>query len=358
MICGGVFDVEACQKRLSELDQMSQDSLLWKDAQRMQKLSKEKSSLRKVILEWEEIDSQWEDLSALLDLAIEEKDEQSFKEAQLEMKNLEIRIESLELKSLLGEERDRSNAYLSIHSGAGGTEACDWAEILLRMYLKYAEKRNYKAQILSLTPGEEAGLKSVTLQIEGELVYGYLKTEGGVHRLVRISPFDSNSRRHTSFAAVHVLPEVDDTIEIEIHNEDLRIDTYRSSGAGGQHVNTTDSAVRITHKPTGIVVQCQNQRSQHANKDKAFKMLKSALFEYEVEKKNEEKKKANAEKKANEWGSQIRSYILHPYKKIKDHRTQFETGKTDRVLNGDLQPFIEESLKQKLISKTRKEKNK
>lgn len=336
---------------------MSQNSLIWKDTQKMQELSKEQSQLKKVILEWESIDSQWEDLKTLLDLSLEERDEQGFEEVKREVKDLEFKVQSLELKSLLGEAKDQSNAYLSIHAGAGGTEACDWAEILLRMYLKYAERRNYKAQILSLTQGEEAGLKSVTLLIEGELVYGYLKTEIGVHRLVRVSPFDSNSRRHTSFAAVYVLPEVDDAIEVEINMEDLRIDTYRSSGAGGQHVNTTDSAVRITHKPTGIVVQCQNQRSQHANKDKAFKMLRSALFERELEKQSEERKRANAAKKANEWGSQIRSYILHPYKKIKDHRTQFETGKTDRVLNGDIQDFIEESLKQKLISKTRNEKS-
>ena len=349
---GGVFDIEACRKRLKELEEKAQNESLWKDHEKMQSLGQEQSRLKKSIEEWEKIHTQLEDVKILLNMSIEEADESTFQETQSELKTLKNQVETLEFKSLLSNEQDICNTYLSIHSGAGGTEACDWTEILLRMFLKYSEKQKFKAQILSLTEGDEAGLKSVTLLIEGDYVYGYLKNEIGVHRLVRISPFDSNSRRHTSFAAVHAWPEVDDNIEVEIKPDDLRIDTYRSSGAGGQHVNTTDSAVRITHKPTGIVVQCQNQRSQHANKDKAFKMLRSALFKYELEKRNEEQKQINAQKKANEWGSQIRSYVLHPYKMIKDHRTQLEIGKTEDVLNGDIQVFIEAELKRKLSQKT------
>lgn len=349
--CGGVFDVEELQRRLKALDLQAQDSTLWNNKEKMQSLAREQTVLRKSIQELESIEAKIKEMDILLQLSIEEKDEQSFQEVENEIQNLKKEMEALFLKSLLSNKEDRLNAYISIHAGAGGTEACDWAEILLRMFLKYAEKQKFKTQILSITEGEGAGLKSVSFLIEGLYAYGYLNTEKGVHRLVRISPFDANSRRHTSFSAVDVWPEVDDSIEVEIKTEDLRIDTYRSSGAGGQHVNTTDSAVRITHKPTGIVVQCQNQRSQHANKDKALKMLKSALYEHELKKKNEEQKLLNAKKKANEWGSQIRSYVLHPYKMVKDHRTQYETGKTDQVLNGDIQIFIETRLRQKLSEK-------
>lgn len=245
-------------------------------------------------------------------------------------------------------ELDGNSCYLSINSGAGGTEACDWANMLNRMYNRYADRQGFKVDVLAMTDGEEAGIKSVTLSIQGPYAYGFLKAESGVHRLVRISPFDSNAKRHTSFASVFCWAEVDNDIEIEVKDEDLKIDTYRASGAGGQHINTTDSAVRITHQPTGIVVQCQNQRSQHANRDTAMKMLKAALYEKEVERRNAEKEEAESGKMANEWGSQIRSYVLHPYQMVKDHRTSHESGKTGDVLDGDLDGFIETFLKRNL----------
>ena len=281
----------------------------------------------------------------MMEILIEDPDEDEFGRLKEELVSLDKQIEDLEVKSLLSHEADSNSSYLSINSGAGGTEACDWAEILLRMFTRFSEKKGFRVDILSMTEGEEAGIKSATIFIEGLFAYGYLKAESGVHRLVRISPFDSNARRHTSFASVFAWPEVDDEIDIEINNEDLRVDTYRASGAGGQHINKTDSAVRITHKPSGIVVQCQNQRSQHANKDKAFKMLRAALYDKEIEKRNEEKDKLNSTKKANEWGSQIRSYILHPYQMVKDHRTNFESGKTSDILDGNLNDFIQSYLK-------------
>lgn len=259
-------------------------------------------------------------------------------------------MEFLETESLLSGEQDGANTYLSIHSGAGGTEAADWAIMLYRMYLRWAEKRNYTAEILSFAEGEEAGIKSATLLIKGAYSYGYLKGESGVHRLVRISPFDSNARRHTSFASIFVWPEVEDHSELVIKTEDLRIDTYRAGGAGGQHVNRTDSAVRITHLPTGAVVQCQNQRSQHANKDKAMKMLKAALYKKEMEKKEQEKAKRESSKKANEWGSQIRSYVLHPYQMVKDHRTALTHPNPQSVLDGDIDSFIESFLRKDFVT--------
>jgi len=246
---------------------------------------------------------------------------------------------------MLRGETDANSAYLSINSGAGGTEACDWADMLFRMYTRYAQNSGFKVEILDISHGEEAGIKSATIQIQGPFAYGFLKAENGVHRLVRISPFDSNARRHTSFASVFAWPEIDDEIEIEIRTEDLRIDTYRSSGAGGQHVNKTDSAVRMTHIPTGIVVQCQNQRSQHANRDKAMKMMKAALYEREVEERNKLKDEVESTKKANEWGSQIRSYVMQPYQLVKDHRTGYETSQVQDVMNGDLDAFIKSYLR-------------
>lgn len=276
----------------------------------------------------------------------EDKDEKGFLDFKKELENLKKDLESTEVKSLLNQEHDECNAYISIHSGAGGTEAADWAEILYRMYSRWAEKRGYNVELLSLNEAEEAGIKSATLLIKGPYSYGYLKGESGVHRLVRISPFDSNSRRHTSFSSVFSWPEVDDKIEVNIQSDQLRVDTYRASGAGGQHVNRTDSAVRITHLPTGVVVQCQNQRSQHANKDKAMKMLKAALYKEEMKKKEEEKNERESSKKANEWGSQIRSYVLHPYQMVKDHRTQLEDSNPRSVLDGSLDSFIEAYLKQ------------
>ena len=286
-----------------------------------------------------------EDHKVLLDLIEEEKDEKAFAKYKEDLKVLSAEIEKQEMTVLLSKENDFNDAYISIHSGAGGTEAADWAHILFRMYLRWADKQDYKTEILSLTEGEESGIKSATVLIKGAYSYGYLRGESGVHRLVRISPFDSNSRRHTSFASVFSWPDIENEFDIKIQPEDLRIDTYRSGGAGGQHVNTTDSAVRITHIPSKTVVQCQNQRSQHANKDRAMKMLKAALYKKEMEKKEKEKLDRETSKKANEWGSQIRSYILHPYQMVKDHRTQLENSNPKEVLDGELNLFMETYLK-------------
>ena len=343
--CGGIFDIERRLKELEELKHKAQDPALWKKPAEMQKVNRDIAIHEKTCEQWNELNSKIEDVAILLDLAEEGSDEQSFLEAVDEIAHLEKVIDELELKKLLDGESDANSTFLSINSGAGGTEACDWAGMLYRMYTRYAEQMGYKCEVLELTSGEEAGIKSVTLNIQGPYAYGYLKAESGVHRLVRISPFDSNARRHTSFASIFTWPEVDDDIDIEIKTEDLKIDTYRASGAGGQHVNTTDSAVRITHIPTGIVVQCQNQRSQHANRDTAMKMLRAALYEKEIEERNKEKDAMNSQKKANEWGSQIRSYVMHPYQMVKDHRTSQETSQVQDVMDGNLNDFIFSYLK-------------
>lgn len=327
------------------MDQKCSDPAVWKDQKLLQELSQEKSRLEKVKEEWNQLNHTLDEQELLLELIAEEKDEKGFSDLQSDLQALSLQIDKKETESLLSGENDFNNAYLSIHSGAGGTEAADWASILYRMYLRWAENRSYKSELLSLSEGEEAGLKSVSFLIKGDFTYGYLKRETGVHRLVRISPFDAGSRRHTSFASVFVWPEVDDKIEINIDKEHLRMDTYRASGAGGQHVNKTDSAVRITHIPTGIVVQCQNQRSQFANKDKAMKMLKAALYKKELEKRDQEKTERESSKKANEWGSQIRSYILQPYQLVKDHRTKEERSNPQAVLDGAIDSFISAALK-------------
>ncbi len=295
---------------------------------------------------WTKSKEDYEELEVYLELLKEREDEKVIKEVQGGISRLSKELESLRLKSLLKEEEDANNALLFIHAGAGGTESCDWANMLLRMYLRWAEKRGYSSQILHVTGGEEAGIRSATALISGPYAYGYLKAENGVHRLVRISPFDSAKRRHTSFASVFASPEIDESIEVEIKDADLRIDTYRASGAGGQHVNVTDSAVRITHLPTGIVVQCQNERSQHQNKATALKVLRSRLFEYYREKEKERKAEIEKKKKKIEWGSQIRSYVLHPYRMVKDHRTNLETGDVDKILDGEIDEFIEVYLRQ------------
>lgn len=309
-------------------------------------MNKDKSQIAQIIESWELLDQKLNECKSWLDLIQEEPNEEYLKEVENELQKLTKDIHKLEIKSFLNGENDDGNAYITIHSGAGGTEAQDWASMLYRMYLKWSEKKDFKYELISLSEGEEAGIKSVTIKVSGLFVYGYLKSESGVHRLVRVSPFDSNSRRHTSFSSVFVWPEVSDDIQLEIKTEDLRIDTYRASGAGGQHVNKTDSAVRITHIPTGTVVQCQNQRSQHANRQHSMKMLKSALYKLELDRKSQEKKEMESSKKANEWGSQIRSYILHPYNLVKDHRTKAEHSQPEAVLNGELDFFIESSLKQ------------
>ncbi len=323
----------------------SENPDLWTKPAEMQKLNKEKTSLEKAFLEWNQFFTRLEDVKILLEMSVEASDEASFKEVKSELIEIKKIGDQLELKKVLSGELDSHNTYLSINSGAGGTESCDWAEMLLRMYTRYADKNGYRCEVLDMTDGEGAGIKSCTLLISGEYAYGYLKAESGVHRLVRISPFDSNARRHTSFASVFVWAEVDDDIQIEVKIEDIDVETYRSSGAGGQHVNKTDSAVRIRHRPSGIVVASQQQRSQVQNREKAMKMLKAALYEKEIEKRNQEKDSMNATKKANEWGSQIRSYVMHPYQMVKDHRTGHVTSQVDSVMNGELNDFVMSYLK-------------
>lgn len=313
---------------------------LWNKPSEMQKLNKEKAIIEKAVGSWKELQQRVDDGQVLLEMAVEANDDNTFDEIKLEVGKLEAMVHDLEIKKMLSGELDANGTYLSINSGAGGTEAQDWAEMLFRMYLRYAESSGFKVEVLEYNEGEGAGIKSATLLIQGPYAYGYLKAESGVHRLVRVSPYDSNARRHTSFSSVFAWAEVDDDINIEVNPADIEVDTFRASGAGGQHVNRTDSAVRMRHLPSGIVVQCQNQRSQHANRDQAMKMLKAALYEKEVEKRNAEKDVLNSTKKANEWGSQIRSYVMHPYQLVKDHRTQFETSQVQSVMDGDLDGFI------------------
>jgi len=333
-----------------ELALQAENPAIWEKPAEMQKLNKEKTLLEKAVAEFDGFTSRLSDSSVLLEMAVEAQDEGSFTEVKNEVTALEKYGQELELKRVLNGELDSNSTYLSINSGAGGTESCDWAAMLLRMYLRYADKQGYKAQVVEMTDGEGAGIKSCTLLIEGPYAYGYLKAESGVHRLVRISPFDSNARRHTSFASVFAWAEVDDDINIEVKPDDLRVETFRSSGAGGQHVNKTDSAVRMYHLPTGIVVSCQLERSQIQNREKALKMLKARLYEKEVERRNAEKDALNSTKKANEWGSQIRSYVLHPYQMIKDHRTDYETNQVNDILDGDIQDFVMAYLKSQITS--------
>lgn len=303
-------------------------------------MQKEHGQLQEIITGWENRWEELEELEILLDLAMEEDDAEMEHEVAASLDPLQDGIAVAEVECMLSGEHDASNAIMDIHAGAGGTEAQDWVSILMRMYLRWAERKGFKSDILDYQPGDEAGVKSVTLMITGHNAYGYLRSEVGIHRLVRISPFDATGRRHTSFSSVMVMPELDETIEVDIVDKDLRIDTYRASGSGGQHVNKTDSAIRITHLPTGIVVQCQNERSQHRNKDMAMKMLMSRLYELGREKQEETREDLHGDKKGISWGSQIRSYVLQPYRLIKDHRTEMEVGNVDAVLDGNLDPFI------------------
>ena len=327
--------------RIRELDKESLRDGFWNEPERASGILREKSRLTDAVEKWKQQKNSLEDLRILSEIVSEEQDDQTQKEIRSELERLNAAVRADELKMMLGSEQDPMNAILSIHAGAGGTEAQDWAEMLLRMYLRWAERKGLEATIIDYLPGDEAGIKSVTWTLRGEYAYGYAKAEIGIHRLVRISPFDAGARRHTSFASVFVYPEVDDRIVIEIDEKDLRIDTYRSTGAGGQHVNKTDSAVRLTHLPTGIVVQCQNERSQHKNKAMAMKYLRSRLYEMKLREQNAKLAEINKTKKDIAWGSQIRSYVLHPYKMVKDHRTNLETGNVNRVLDGDIDDFIE-----------------
>ena len=320
---------------------------IWDDPDRAQALGRERASLEAVVTTIETLDTGCDDASDLLDLAVEEDDEDTAQSVEQDLASLEGALEKLEFRRMFSGETDENNAYLDIQAGSGGTEAQDWAEMLLRMYLRWGEDKGFKTTLVEASAGEVAGLKSATVQFEGEYAFGWLRTETGVHRLVRKSPFDSGGRRHTSFASVFVSPEIDDNIEIDINPADLRVDTYRSSGAGGQHVNTTDSAVRITHEPTGIVSSCQTERSQHQNRDNAMKQLRAKLFEMEMLKRSAEKQAMEDSKADIGWGSQIRSYVLDD-SRIKDLRTGVETRNTQSVLDGALDPFIQASLKKGL----------
>ncbi len=323
---------------------MSEDPELWNDPGRAQTIMKERTRLDNRISNVRQIERTLSEQSEMIELAEMEDDQDLITEAENILLNLKTKVDKQQLESLLSGEVDGNDAYLEVNSGAGGTEACDWASMLLRMYLRWAEQHGYKTDILEMSDGEEAGIKSATVEIKGDNAFGWLKTEGGVHRLVRISPYDSNARRHTSFASVAVSPVVDDTIEIDIDEKDLRVDTYRASGKGGQHVNKTDSAVRITHIPTGAVAACQSGRSQHQNRDTAMKMLKARLYEIERQKQEAEKAEMQGEKTDIGWGHQIRSYVLHPYQMVKDLRTNAETSQSQSVLDGDIDMFLEKAL--------------
>ncbi len=312
----------------------------WDDADTAKRVQKELGKLQDAIKGWERAWDEVEEAELLLEMAAEEGDSDTENEVAASLPAMEGRLDVAELECMFSGEHDASNVIMSIHAGAGGTEAQDWVGILLRMYLRWAEGRGFRADILDILPGDEAGTKSVTFIIKGRFAYGYMRSELGIHRLVRISPFDASGRRHTSFASVMVMPELEDNIDVEIDEKDLRIDTYRASGSGGQHVNKTDSAIRITHIPTGVVVQCQNERSQHRNKDMAMKMLAARLYELEKEKQAAQQEGLSGDKKDISWGSQIRSYVLQPYRMIKDHRTEVEMGNVDAVLDGELDQFI------------------
>lgn len=328
------------KERLGELGRLTLAPDFWNDAEAAQLIQKEHGQLQDVIHGWEQSWKDVEDTELFLEMVMEEKDAELELEIAEKIVDMEEELAQAELECMFNGEHDNNNAIVAIHAGAGGTEAQDWVEILMRMYLRWAEVRGLKSDILDYLAGDEAGTKSVTIMFKGRYAYGYLRSELGIHRLVRISPFDASGRRHTSFASVMVMPELDDSISVKIDEKDLRIDTYRSSGAGGQHVNKTDSAIRITHLPTGIVVQCQNERSQHRNKDTAMKMLSAQLYEQEKQKQAEQQEGLSGDKKGISWGSQIRSYVLQPYRLIKDHRTDHETGNVDAVLDGGLDPFI------------------
>ena len=316
----------------------------WQDKSNSKRIIKEKKLYEELINSYDSCVKSLKDLNELYELALEEKNQIIIDEVLESIKNLKNLIKKNEIKCFLSNESDSLDCYIEIHAGAGGTESQDWAEMLRKMYLKWAVIKNFKSQLISEHKGDEAGIKSSTIKIEGEYVYGWLKAESGIHRLVRISPFDSGARRHTSFASVWIYPVVDENIDIEITEKDLRIDTYRSSGAGGQHVNTTDSAVRITHLPTKIVVQCQNERSQHKNKDTCLNMLKARLYDFELKKRENKNKNVESSKSEIGWGHQIRSYVLHPYRLIKDNRTNFESSNPDKILDGEIDDFLESSL--------------
>jgi len=344
-ICGGIFDFDVKSEKLEQVNAELEDPNVWNDPKRAQDLGREKKSLETIVLSLTGIDADLRDATDLFEIAREEQDDATLAALEDDAHGLEKRVEEMEFHRMFSNPMDPNNCFIDIQAGAGGTEAQDWASMLLRQYLRYCERKGFKAEILEQSDGEVAGIKTATIKVEGEYAYGYLRTETGVHRLVRKSPFDSANGRHTSFSSLFVYPEVDDSIEIDVNPADVRIDTYRASGAGGQHINKTDSAVRLTHGPSGIVVQCQNDRSQHRNKAEAWDMLKAKLYELELRKRMSEQQKLEDSKTDVGWGHQIRSYVLDQ-SRIKDLRTNFETGNTKAVLDGELDEFIAASLKQ------------
>ena len=335
---GGIFDLKTQETQLKSLHKESLDPSFWNDKENASKILRNISRLENNIKLWADLEQRHSDISVLFEFA--ESGEIQDDEISSEIKAYAGIIRDLELKLMLGESQDMQDAIITIHPGAGGTESQDWADMLFRMYSRWIERKGFQKSIMDYQPGDEAGIKDITIEVKGDYAYGLLKAEAGIHRLVRISPFDSNSRRHTSFASVFVYPSITEDIEIDINPNDLRIDTYRASGAGGQHVNKTDSAIRITHLPSSIVVQCQNERSQHKNKSQAMKVLKARLYQAELEKEKEAHRELEGQKKDIGWASQIRSYVFHPYNMVKDHRTKVETGNVQAVMDGDLDEFI------------------
>ncbi|WP_419743567.1 peptide chain release factor 2 [Macrococcoides bohemicum] len=345
----GLFDLEEKETNIQEFEEMMADPDFWNDGDKAQEIINKNNALKEVVNGFNALEEKYENIEVLIEMLKEESDKESEVELIQQLQSLTDDTNDFELKMLLNGEFDANNAILELHPGAGGTESQDWGEMLLRMYQRFSDKRGFKVETLDYLPGDEAGIKSVTILIKGHNAYGYLKAEKGVHRLVRISPFDSSGRRHTSFVSCDVTPELNnENIEIEVRAEDIKVDTYRASGAGGQHINTTDSAVRITHIPTGIVVTCQNERSQIKNRDQAMKMLKAKLYQRKIEEQEAELAAIRGEQKEIGWGSQIRSYVFHPYSMVKDHRTNAETGNTGAVMDGDLDLFIDAYLKSQL----------
>jgi len=346
MISGTIFDLANSEERLKRIEKTLSNADFWqKDHSEATELSQERGALINQLEQWHRYKNELEELDILTKVALEENDHSSLKDLNKDLLELEKQIERYELQSLLGDKDDKKNAIVAVNAGAGGTEAQDWVEMLLRLYLRWAESRGMKTQIVDHLPGDEAGIKNVTFTVSGPHAYGYLKSEDGIHRMVRISPFDANARRHTSFASVSVLPEIEDDITVEINEKDIRVETFRASGPGGQHVNKTSSAVRIIHLPTNIVVQCQNEKSQHRNRDLAMKILKARLYGLEKEKQEKEKQLRHQSQRDIAWGNQIRSYTFNPYQLVKDHRTNLEVGNIERVMNGDIDVFIEAYLK-------------
>ena len=337
---GGIFDLDQRRVKIAKFEKLMEAPDFWNDRENAQQIIDACNAEKYWVESWESLNAQAEDLDVLFQLASEEDDDESLSEVAAELPDVGAALDALELQHMLGDREDRNDAILTIHPGAGGTEAADWAQMLMRMYTRWAERRGFQTNVLDTLPGETAGIKSATIEVKGDYAFGYLKSESGVHRLVRISPYDSNNRRHTSFASVFVYPDAEGDIEVEINPNDLKVDTYRAGGAGGQHVNKTDSAVRITHEPTGIVVQCQNERSQHKNRNTALKILKARLYQHLREEEDKKRAELESTKKRIEWGSQIRNYVFQPYQMVKDARTGFETSDVSGVIDGDLDPFI------------------